>query len=69
MLDDKQAFSKRLRKLMRTRRMTVQGLAAHTGVSRNTIYGWLRGDQLPQTYYLKHLRRAFECEWEDLLGF
>ena len=65
---DKQMFAKRLRRLLRTRRKTVKQLADDVGVSRNTMYGWLKGTQLPQTYFLTQLRRSLECEWDELLG-
>ncbi len=66
--NDRQTFSKRLRKLIRIKHITIRDLADKTGVSRNTVYGWLRGDQLPQLYYLWNLREAFSCSWEELLG-
>lgn len=65
---DKQMFAKRLRRLLRTRRKTVKQLADEVGVSRNTMYGWLKGAQLPQTYFLTQLKRSLECEWDELLG-
>lgn len=66
---DKQAFAKRLRKQLRVNHITVKELSASVGASRNTVYGWLRGKQLPQTFYLVPLRRALECEWDELLGW
>lgn len=65
---DKKEFAKRLRKQLRINRFTVKELSSKVGASRNTVYGWLKGTQLPQTYYLVPLRKALKCEWDELLG-
>ncbi len=65
---DVEQFSRRLRRLLRERKMPVKTLASKVGVSRNTVYGWIKAKSLPQTYYLRDIRRTLECEWDELLG-
>lgn len=65
---DAEMFARRLRRMIRERKMPIKSLAVKVGVSRNTVYGWVKGKTLPQTYYLKDLKRALSCEWDDLLG-
>lgn len=65
---DTELFSRRLRKMIRERRITIKRLACEVGVSRNTVYGWVKGKTLPQTYCLGDIKKALSCKWEDLLG-
>lgn len=65
---DAEIFSRRLRKMIRERMVTIKRLACDVGVSRNTVYGWVKGKTLPQTYYLGGIKKALSCKWEDLLG-
>ena len=65
---DVELFARRLRRLLREGKVPVKRLANDVGVSRNTVYGWIKGKSLPQTYYLTSIKRSLGCAWEDLLG-
>lgn len=43
----------RLRKTLRTRDISVQDMADHLGVSRNSVGGWMSGRNLPSRATLR----------------
>ena len=64
-------FSRRLRRLMDRRGLSVKALCWAMGETSDKIkkyYGWLRGERTPSFDSLLKLHRVLGCTWEDLMG-
>lgn len=47
--------------------MSLEGLAIQLGVTRKTIYNWIRNGHIPQAY-LEKMADLFQCSIDYLLG-
>ena len=61
-------FHIRLRQLMLDRGVTQVELARRTHMSRPCVHRWYWGIATPKISGLKAIRRALDCEWDELLG-
>lgn len=70
-IDHRIDFSRRLRRLMEQRGLSVKALLwAMNDVNNNTskVNAWLIGERLPACESLYALKSALRCTWEELLG-
>ncbi len=49
------------------RRMSLESLARHLGVTRKTVYNWEHSGNIPQ-WALEKMAELFECSMDYLLG-
>lgn len=65
--DEKEAFGRRLYRLMLDKNMTQSDLSRLAGLSRMRISSYVRGQSLPTPLFLKKLSEALGVEPTDLL--
>ena len=59
-------FAKKLDRQMRIRACTVEDLSDDTGISRVTIYKYLRGESTPSVFHLRKIARSLDCHIDIL---
>ena len=62
-------FVMMLKRRMRMKGMTQKELAARSGISQITIHKYVKGQYLPNMFYIHKLADALECDVADLTGF
>lgn len=60
-------FSKKLRKIMKAHRINQRELSELTGISRQAINRYLKGERVPDIRMIFRIMDALECEPNDLL--
>lgn len=60
-------FSKKLRKVMKSRHINQRELSELTGISRQAINRYLNGERIPDIRIIFRIMDALECEPNDLL--
>lgn len=63
----REIFADRLNEYMCTKRITQQGLAEYTGLSKGAINNYVNGNATPSAYALSKLARALDCTVMDLV--
>lgn len=61
-------FAGRLRRAMQSKSLTVEALAAETGIAVRTIYRWRAGSTAPGVEALPLLCDALDVSADELLG-
>ena len=61
-------IGKHIREARVRQNLSAQELADRIGVARPTLYGWERGDFLPETKYLPSIRQALSTSLDVLFG-
>lgn len=63
-----QPFNQHLRKIFSQTGKSQYSLIKNTGISWNTLHGWLTGKSLPSIENLKKLAKFFNCSVDFILG-
>lgn len=59
----------KMRKLRKKRKLSLEGAAEATGVSKGSWYGWEFGHHLPKPEQFESILRTLQCELDDILDY